>query len=410
MISESLSLSTLIISLLLMTVCISTMRGNRARQILAVFFGLVALHSGFKYIGFSTTVFSGKALVYVVREITSVIIPQVIYLYVLVQLGIPVMRYQLFRTTVVPVAVLLLFFTFFIWSDGLSREVPFFNEAFYGIALLISVNYIVYVALSFRAIARHVRVGEDHLSPHTRVVLFWVRWLLGLLLFRAILALVIVPYLLFYVIPLMLQDVADTGAMPFGLVHVMPWLKVYLVIQSGAMLLATCLTAYYALRNPDLFDVIHDRPNLEQTLALAVVPGNHQQEIRRGLPDAEVMELAKRIRAVAEEKRLFLNPSLTARDVAEHTRIPQYKVTQALNKGLGKNFSEFINEYRIAHAKQLLTDPEHERLTILGIAQESGFASSAPFYSAFKKFTGLSPSEFRDSMSAGTNGKSQDSG
>jgi AraC-like DNA-binding protein len=63
-----------------------------------------------------------------------------------------------------------------------------------------------------------------------------------------------------------------------------------------------------------------------------------------------------------------------------------------------KNFHEFVNHHRIAFAKQLLDNDHAQRQTSLVLSLESGFRSTSTFYSAFKKETGVTPSEYRQSL------------
>ncbi len=95
------------------------------------------------------------------------------------------------------------------------------------------------------------------------------------------------------------------------------------------------------------------------------------------------------------QDQLFLNPKLGLEDVIAHTGIPQKTISHVLNQHLGKNFNQFVNEYRIEAVKDKLTDPEFEHLTITGIALESGFNSQATFQRTFKSLTGKSPGAFR---------------
>jgi len=64
-----------------------------------------------------------------------------------------------------------------------------------------------------------------------------------------------------------------------------------------------------------------------------------------------------------------------------------------LNTGFGENFYAFVNRYRVEEAKQLLTT-RVKALSMLGIAYEAGFRSKTTFNNAFKKHTGLSPSQY----------------
>ncbi|MGB6648763.1 MAG: helix-turn-helix domain-containing protein, partial [Bacteroidota bacterium] len=53
--------------------------------------------------------------------------------------------------------------------------------------------------------------------------------------------------------------------------------------------------------------------------------------------------------------------------------------------------------YRVEEAKRLLQDPEKSAFTVLAVAEEAGFNSKTAFNTAFKRFTGDTPTEYRTS-------------
>lgn len=71
----------------------------------------------------------------------------------------------------------------------------------------------------------------------------------------------------------------------------------------------------------------------------------------------------------------------------------------ALNRCVGKNFSSYVNEYRVKEAIRLMSDPVNANYTIETIAFESGFNDRSNFSRTFKKMTGLSPADFRRNLS-----------
>lgn len=99
-----------------------------------------------------------------------------------------------------------------------------------------------------------------------------------------------------------------------------------------------------------------------------------------------------------EQDKLFLNPVLSLKTLAEHTVLTPKIISAVLNQYAGKGFNEFVNEYRIEEVKKLLLNPS--KLTITGIAFECGFNSQATFQRTFKQFTGLSPKEFQQQGTA----------
>jgi len=70
------------------------------------------------------------------------------------------------------------------------------------------------------------------------------------------------------------------------------------------------------------------------------------------------------------------------------------RLSQAINEKTGLNFKDYINSFRVEESKLLLSSPEFQKLTIEAIAEKAGFYSKSPFYSAFKKHTGMTPKEF----------------
>ena len=100
------------------------------------------------------------------------------------------------------------------------------------------------------------------------------------------------------------------------------------------------------------------------------------------------------------QDKLYLNNKLTLRDLAEHLRISPNTLSQVLNEFLGKNFSEFINRYRINHFKSLVQDASNSHLTFLALAYDSGFNSKTVFNSVFKKFMGITPKQYVKSLSS----------
>ena len=72
-----------------------------------------------------------------------------------------------------------------------------------------------------------------------------------------------------------------------------------------------------------------------------------------------------------------------------------YYLSRIINERFGASFNDFVNEYRIKEAKSALRDPGQAERTILDIMYGSGFYSKSTFNTAFKKFTGVTPSKYR---------------
>lgn len=99
------------------------------------------------------------------------------------------------------------------------------------------------------------------------------------------------------------------------------------------------------------------------------------------------------------EKEPYTNPDLTLEMLAQEINIPINRLSLIINRGLNKNFYDLINEKRVEKSKVLLREMSTET-TIEYVAYESGFNSRASFYRAFKKHTGITPTEFLKNKAA----------
>jgi AraC-like DNA-binding protein len=108
--------------------------------------------------------------------------------------------------------------------------------------------------------------------------------------------------------------------------------------------------------------------------------------------------LLGRLEQMMTAERIYRQDGLTIGGLAVRLRVPEYRLRQAINEGLGyRNFNVFLNRYRIDEAKAALADATQREVPVLTIAMDAGFRSIGPFNRAFKAETGMTPSEFRRS-------------
>ncbi len=113
------------------------------------------------------------------------------------------------------------------------------------------------------------------------------------------------------------------------------------------------------------------------------------------LQEAELKILTEKLNQIITHNKPYLNEKLTISELAEMMNISRHLLTQVINNNLNKNFYTFINEYRIEEVKKMFADPKKNHYSILGIAYECGFNSKSTFNTLFKKYTGITPSEYR---------------
>lgn len=113
------------------------------------------------------------------------------------------------------------------------------------------------------------------------------------------------------------------------------------------------------------------------------------------LSDEELNRYRKELLEYMEIESPYLNPELRLTDLSESLGLKSYQLSEVLNRGMGTNFFQFINRYRIEVAKKRLSDPQYNYMNIVGIAMDSGFNSKSSFNETFREFVGLTPSLYR---------------
>jgi AraC-like DNA-binding protein len=99
------------------------------------------------------------------------------------------------------------------------------------------------------------------------------------------------------------------------------------------------------------------------------------------------------LKCLIKEQGLFQDPTLTINKVAKKLGVSSPYLSQLLNDNIGVTFTNFINEYRIEHAKGLLIENAQK---VDDIAYACGFNSTSTFYAVFKKHTNMTPAKYRD--------------
>jgi len=99
-----------------------------------------------------------------------------------------------------------------------------------------------------------------------------------------------------------------------------------------------------------------------------------------------------------EQEHPYRETSLTLTMLSNMLDAFPHHLSQVINEKLGKSFFDFVNEYRVQETKKALASPESSRFSVLGIALDAGFNSKSAFYTAFKKHTGMTPTQFKDRL------------
>ena len=164
-------------------------------------------------------------------------------------------------------------------------------------------------------------------------------------------------------------------------------------IISGVLLLGACALAlrrFASLRAKRSNPEQHlEQPN--DGLDGFVVSPRNDEETPAPQPDSASNELLARITELMETERLYLNPNLKLTDVADALAVHHKAVSACIN-AQGSTFNQWINDYRLRHAKNLLQQMPDMKIST--VALESGFANERTFFRVFKEATGMSPKEW----------------
>jgi AraC-like DNA-binding protein/tetratricopeptide (TPR) repeat protein len=111
-------------------------------------------------------------------------------------------------------------------------------------------------------------------------------------------------------------------------------------------------------------------------------------------------KLLLRLEDLMSKEKAFVNENLTLAEVARLINTNTSYLSRLINEHFHVNFSAYLNKFRIDEAKRMILDEKYSHLSIEGIAQSSGFRSKSTFNKVFKQSTGLTPTEFAQSVSA----------
>ena len=147
---------------------------------------------------------------------------------------------------------------------------------------------------------------------------------------------------------------------------------------------------------------LHQYPRFHE-LMKQILGEHHIQNISKkkykssSLKKNETEKYYARLEEFMINEKPYLQSNLSLRKLAEMIDIHPNNLSQLLNEKGGKNFSAYINHYRVEAFKQIALDPKNAHITLIGLAYESGFNSKTVFNTYFKKETGTTPKKWLQS-------------
>ncbi|RKD90868.1 helix-turn-helix domain-containing protein [Mangrovibacterium diazotrophicum] len=167
------------------------------------------------------------------------------------------------------------------------------------------------------------------------------------------------------------------------------------MFRSGALLVFVYILSFFGLKQQQLItgeDSISLNENLEHT------ESSSDRYKKSGLKDQKAEEYLNLLIEYMNQHKAWKDHELTVAKLSDATGIPKYYISQVLNENLQKNFYTFVNEYRVECAKNMIVSPKYKDWSIVAISFECGFNSKAAFNNFFKKYTEMTPSEYKKSV------------
>ena len=241
---------------------------------------------------------------------------------------------------------------------------------------------VLYYFLSLKQLRSYQRSIGQLFSETSRINLNWVKWLIN-------------GYLLLVLVTITFYSLILKYPQHFNI-----W-----VLLIGTFVSVYIYIAFFkGITQPTLWQLQpgKDKGKIEAEIKEADSIDHHQAQSgkninrKTALSESKIQEIAAKIVSMMELEKIYQETELTLAQMATRLQHPSHHLSQAINEGLKKNFYDLVNGYRVEEAKRLLLDTRNSNYTILSIGFEAGFNSKTTFNTVFKKFTGLTPTEYRD--------------
>ncbi|WP_207432345.1 helix-turn-helix domain-containing protein [Sabulibacter ruber] len=258
---------------------------------------------------------------------------------------------------------------------------------FIGQLALLMVSF--YLLLSLVAYRRYRKTIANSFSELEKIRLQWLQQFIYIMLGILVMA-VISFYAKKWEIPVLTQ-IYRYHLHYFGVIGLIYWI------------------GYKALAQPQIFTAIPTTPvpmDYQETVPapvlqevaphaeapMATTPSPKYQ--KSTLKEEDSQTYLDQLLTYMDQEKPYLEPTLTIQELSDKLGISRHHLSQIINNRLGKNFYDFVNQYRVAEAQLMLVNPKYRHLTNLAVAEEAGFNSKATFNAVFKKQTGKTPSEY----------------
>lgn len=109
-------------------------------------------------------------------------------------------------------------------------------------------------------------------------------------------------------------------------------------------------------------------------------------------------DLKEKLITYMEKEQSFLDPNFRITTLCSKLYTNRTYLSNLINNEFEMSFSDFINQYRIKFAKELMSAKKNSNYSINHFSEEAGFGSVSSFNRAFKQFEGITVGEYRKKL------------
>ncbi|MDM1046119.1 helix-turn-helix transcriptional regulator [Myroides sp. 1354] len=265
-------------------------------------------------------------------------------------------RHSLFVLHFIPTIILLAFYGFFV-----SKQIDINESEAYGyLILLYSVEVLQYIGYAFTG---YFKINKLMLNNNIRLLILRVMWIM---IFMALISLGVIFYnnVLYYDLSVTYLALLCFSVVIFN--YYMTRLKYVKVVPVSE-------------------STVQTEPLIDDQALLKYEKSKLAEEV--------LIAYKVKVEQVLQDKKSYLKISFTLDDLERESKIAKHHLSQFFSTTYGMNFNAYINKLRVEYAKELLEKRNFD-ISISELGDECGFNSRTSFFRAFKKYEGVSPSEY----------------
>lgn len=250
-------------------------------------------------------------------------------------------------------------------SDELGVDSGF--QAFFIVsAIVFIISGVVYPILSYKLTQRYRKTIHQYFAYSQRINLKWLQFF-------------ILSIFIVYISSAIFGTLHYAMRIPFN--FNIDYIAFFLFISFLIFL------GYFGIRQEGVFSNPFSLDEIS-------ISKTKKEYLNSGLKEDEAKVLLQKLKQYMKTEKPYLEPKLSLGNLALQLNVSANYLSQTINQYEGKNFYDFINEYRVEEFVERAMLPENQKFNILSLAYDAGFNSKSSFNQIFKKHKGKTPSEF----------------